>query len=93
MTTPEQIDAMLLQVAERSGGISPLLNAFFGFLHRRTDFYVVHGGKPDTSYEAGFGPGVARGAEGGRRRSLGRQAAARQRRRGRPLLPSRKHAR
>ena len=61
MATADQIDAMLLQVAERSGGIAPLLNAFFGFLHRRTDFYVVHDAQPNTSSPSASrrGPGRA----------------------------------
>ena len=50
---------MFMHTAQRCGGIEPLLESFFGFLKRRTDFYVVHDGKENTRYEAGFGPGKA----------------------------------
>ena len=36
-----------------------LLRSFFGFLERKTDFYVVHGGIKGEQYKAGFGPGDA----------------------------------
>ena len=50
---------MFMQIAQRSGGIDPLLKSFFGFLHRRTDFYVEHAGKAGVRYEAGFPTGKA----------------------------------
>ena len=59
MPTPEEMDEMFMHTAQRCGGIEPLLESFFGFLKRRTDFYVVHDGKENTRYEAGFGPGKA----------------------------------
>lgn len=36
----EMYDEIFLQVAGRAGSISNLLGAFFGFLNRKTDFYV-----------------------------------------------------
>lgn len=50
------MDAMFLTIAQRCGGIEPLLEEFFSFLHRRTDFYVVD---PDPRRPMGFGPGDA----------------------------------
>lgn len=45
-----------MTAAQRAGGIEPLLDQFFAFLHSRTDFYVV-----DTNPRRpmGFAPGVA----------------------------------
>ena len=59
MPSPAETDEMFMHVAQRCGGIEPLLESFFGFLHRRTDFYVLHEGKEGVKYEAGFGPGRA----------------------------------
>ena len=36
----QQADEMLLSIASRLGGIEPLLQTFFSFLNRKTDFYV-----------------------------------------------------
>eukprot|EP00179_Madagascaria_erythrocladioides_P008903 CAMPEP_0198326590 /NCGR_PEP_ID=MMETSP1450-20131203/14086_1 /TAXON_ID=753684 ORGANISM="Madagascaria erythrocladiodes, Strain CCMP3234" /NCGR_SAMPLE_ID=MMETSP1450 /ASSEMBLY_ACC=CAM_ASM_001115 /LENGTH=106 /DNA_ID=CAMNT_0044030565 /DNA_START=103 /DNA_END=420 /DNA_ORIENTATION=- len=35
-----RFDGMLLQVAQESGGIEPLMGHFFGMLRRRTDFFT-----------------------------------------------------
>lgn len=45
-------------VAGAAGGIEPVLDAFFSFLSRKTDFYLVHAGD-NASYAAGFAPGQA----------------------------------
>eukprot|EP00501_MAST-03F_sp_TOSAG23-6_P001036 GSMAST32.ASY1.ANO1.1078.1 assembled CDS len=49
-------DDVLLGIAQQQGGIEPLLETFFSFLHRRTDFYVV---QPPGGANMGFPPGVA----------------------------------
>jgi hypothetical protein len=51
------LDDLLGEAAARAGGIQPLLLAFFGFLSRRTDFYIeTEIGKPSP---LGFPPGAA----------------------------------
>jgi hypothetical protein len=50
------MDGLFLSIAQRCGGIEPLLEEFFSFLHRRTDFYVVDS---DPRRPMGFGPGDA----------------------------------
>ena len=75
--TAEEVDQLFMMAAERSGGIDPLLKAFFGFLHRRTDFYVVHEGAKGVRYEAGFADGQA---EAMARRRRGPCASRRRRR-------------
>jgi hypothetical protein len=37
-----RFDDVFLQVAGQLGGIEPLLDEFFGFLSRKTDFYVEY---------------------------------------------------
>ncbi|KAJ1475620.1 N-terminal conserved domain of Nudc-domain-containing protein [Baffinella frigidus] len=37
----EEADALLIQLAQRAGGIVPLLEAVFSFLKRKTDFYHI----------------------------------------------------
>jgi len=34
-------DTLFMEIAGRSGGLEKLLELFFGFLHRRTDFYIT----------------------------------------------------
>lgn len=56
MTSMESLDELFAQIASNSGGIAPLLDNFFGFLHRKTDFYVVYGdmnGKASMGFKAG----------------------------------------
>ena len=52
----EKYDEVLLTVAGQCGGIEPLLDVFFSFLYRKTDFFVVMQ-KGDT--KMGFPEGVA----------------------------------
>lgn len=37
----EQHDALLMMLAQRSSGIDEILDAFFGFLGRKTDFFTA----------------------------------------------------
>ena len=53
------LDDVLAQLAGRAGGLTPLLDALFGFLKRRTDFYVVHS-EGMVNATMGFPPGRAR---------------------------------
>jgi N-terminal conserved domain of Nudc./CS domain len=51
----EMMDGPLIALTEQCGGdLRRLLYAFFGFLHRRTDFYLVHP-RPDESVVASDG--------------------------------------
>ena len=56
----EKFDEVLLNIAGQLGGIEPLLNTFFWFLHRKTDFYVEFAAGT-TNAKMGFPPGVAEG--------------------------------
>ena len=49
---------MLMTIAQELGGIEPLLDCFFAFMHRRTDMYYV---MPDDGmyYKMGFMEGAA----------------------------------
>ena len=50
------MDAAFMAAAQNSGGIQPLLQNFFRFLHDKTDFYVVD---PHPKRPMGFEAGVA----------------------------------
>jgi hypothetical protein len=52
----EEMDVIMIQLAQRSGGIEPLLHAVFSFLKRKTDFYHIQR-KGDR---VGFPPGRAK---------------------------------
>ena len=52
----EAIDAAFMAAAQNSGGIQPLLQNFFRFLHEKTDFYVVD---PRPKRPMGFDSAVA----------------------------------
>jgi len=54
----ERYDEILMTLAGQHGALEPLLKTFFSFLHRKTDFYMVH---PETDLNArmGFTPGSA----------------------------------
>ena len=56
MSEAEKYDDVLMTVAGQCGGIEPLLNVFFSFLYRKTDFFVVMQ-KGET--KMGFPEGVA----------------------------------
>ena len=56
MAEVEKYDEILLTVAGQCGGIEPLLDVFFSFLYRKTDFFVVMQ-KGET--KMGFPEGVA----------------------------------
>ena len=45
-----------MQIASQHRDINSLLHSFFGFLKRKTDFYLV---QPPEGANMGFGPGVA----------------------------------
>ena len=53
----EPFDEIFMQVAGRAGGIQPLLDSFFGFLSRKTDFYVQF--EPNIKAKMGFPRGIA----------------------------------
>lgn len=56
-TAPKQkYDEVLMGLAQAHGNIESLLNTFFGFLHRNTDFYIEM--KPPQQ-QMGFPPGTA----------------------------------
>ena len=52
----EESDAILIQLAQRSGGIEPLLHGVFSFLKRKTDFYHIQ----QKGDRIGFPPGKAK---------------------------------
>lgn len=52
-------DDFFTEIAGRSGGLEPLLNHFFGFLHRRTDFYVEYDKNVVSKASMGFPVGIA----------------------------------
>ena len=52
----ERMEAPLVALANQSGGdLRKLLYAFFGFLHRRTDFYMVPSAEDDDAEGGGGG--------------------------------------
>ena len=50
----ERFDQYYLSIAQEVGGIEGLLQSFFSFLYRRTDFYV----ECDPGDKMGFPPGL-----------------------------------
>lgn len=54
----EQYDEILTELAGRIGSVSGLLETFFSFLHRKTDFYVQFE-ETDINATMGFSKGVA----------------------------------
>lgn len=54
---PGRFDALLTNLAQQHGGVESLLDSFFDFLHRKTDFYVV--ARDPTARGMGFLPGQA----------------------------------
>ena len=50
-----RFDEVFMGLASQHGGIEALLQTFFSFLHRKTDFYVV----TETPTNMGFPPGDA----------------------------------
>jgi hypothetical protein len=61
MEDQELTDELLTRVANKAGGIKPLLDTFFSFLARKTDFYVQFdpSDKSKSSYKMGFPIGTA----------------------------------
>ncbi|RYY84842.1 hypothetical protein EON63_08475 [archaeon] len=58
MAGKEYYDEAFAQIAQRSGSIHSLLDEFFSFLHRRTDFYVEFDAKVERP-SMGFPQGKA----------------------------------
>jgi hypothetical protein len=56
-----KLDELFMNIAGQLGGLNPLLRAFFGFLHRRTDFYVCWDDEVATQLKpsSGFPKGKA----------------------------------
>jgi N-terminal conserved domain of Nudc./CS domain len=57
-TEQEKYDDVLMQIAGQIGSVQGLLDKFFGFLHRKTDFYVQFT-EPSLDATMGFPVGVA----------------------------------
>ena len=55
----EHGDLILSQMAAKLGGVEPLLDAIFGFLHRRTDFYIEFDPAVSPKANMGFPKGAA----------------------------------
>jgi len=50
------LEGLFMEAASRAGGIEDLLDAFFGFLHARTDFYRVipeEGARVEVGFPSG----------------------------------------
>ncbi|CAH0475324.1 unnamed protein product [Peronospora belbahrii] len=56
-SAPGRFDALLTQLAQQHGSVESLLDTFFDFLHRKTDFYAVS--KDPERHKMGFLPGQA----------------------------------
>lgn len=59
MSQNGNFDDLFGEIAARSGNIDSLLDSFFGFLNRRTDFYCVVE-NPEEKFSMGFPPGIAK---------------------------------
>jgi hypothetical protein len=61
MEDQEFTDELFTRAANKAGGIKPLLDTFFSFLARKTDFYVQFdpSDKSKSSYKMGFPIGTA----------------------------------
>jgi hypothetical protein len=57
-TEQEKYDDVLMQIAGQIGSVQGLLDNFFGFLHRKTDFYVQYT-EANLNATMGFPVGVA----------------------------------
>ncbi|OQR87688.1 nuclear migration protein nudC-like protein [Achlya hypogyna] len=58
METRRVYDDVFMGIVQKEGNIQGLLHAFFDFLHRNTDFYVV---SENPRRKMGFAPGQAQG--------------------------------
>jgi len=59
MTQDGKFDDLFTHIAGSAGGIEPLLDEFFGFLHRKSDFYVQFHPEKGNVYKMGFPEGDA----------------------------------
>lgn len=55
--TSGRFDALFATLAQQHDGVEALLDSFFGFMHRKTDFYVVT--SDPARRKMGFLPGAA----------------------------------
>ena len=55
----EHEQQLLTQMASKLGGVQPLLEAVFGFLHKRTDFYIEFDPEISPKATMGFPKGAA----------------------------------
>jgi len=67
----ERFDGMFMNVASTAGGIDPLLDSFFGFLRRKTDFFTgaADGGQAERKVLEAFKKNLARADEDAREKS------------------------
>ena len=56
LQSEEMYDSALMGILQSCGKVPPFLDAIFGFLARRTDFYIV---MKHEKAKMGFSPGVA----------------------------------
>lgn len=54
----EKFDEVFMQIAGQIGSVQGLLDKFFGFMHRKTDFYVEYDPKIGSEAKMGFPIGV-----------------------------------